>query len=297
MHEENPSDGASLPSRVLPITEASFALDGGAMFGIIPRPLWGRTNPPDEKNRIDLACRCLLVEYPDGTRALVDVGIGTSWSDREREIYKISDQDPRLDTALAEQSIAPDSIDEVILTHLHFDHAGGVSYLDDAGERRASFPRARHWVQRRNWSWAHAPSSRDAGSYRREDFSFFETRDDAPELVLVDGIDEILPGIEVLPVHGHTFGMQVVKITTERHIFAFLADLIPTTSHMRDPYVMGYDLQPLVTVEEKRELLHRAEREGWILVFEHDPETAMARVEFDERERPRAVAVEPEELA
>ncbi len=282
----------NFPTAVTPLMEARFGLDGGAMFGIIPRPLWERTNPADEQNRIDMACRCLLVEYADRT-VLVDTGIGSKWSDKERGIYKIHDQDLSLTDALAARDLAPDDIDEVVLTHLHFDHAGGVSEFGaDQTTVRATFPNARHWVQRRNWSWANSPSARDGGSYRKVDFRFFEADDEAPELTLVDGIAEILPGIEVLPVHGHTFGMQLVKITTDRHTFVYLADLIPTTSHMRDPYVMGYDLQPLVTVEEKREILYEASRHDWILLFEHDPKTGMARVEIDERGRPRAVPVE-----
>ncbi|MFW5968550.1 MAG: MBL fold metallo-hydrolase [Persicimonas sp.] len=279
------------PVEVTPLLEARFGLDGGAMFGIIPRPLWQKTNPPDDNNRIDMACRCLLVEFDDRT-ALVDTGIGAKWSDKERDIYKIREQDTALESALAERDLAPGDIDEVILTHLHFDHAGGVSKWDEDRESvRATFPNARHWVQRRNWSWANAPSARDAGSYRKVDFEFFEKSADAPKLELVDGIDEILPGIEVLPVHGHTFGMQLVKITTDDHTYLYLADLIPTSSHMRDPYVMGYDLQPLVTVEEKREILYEAARNDWILIFEHDPEVGLARVEHDERDRPRAVPI------
>lgn len=274
------------PRRIRPLVEAKFGLDGGAMFGIIPQPLWSKTNPPDERNRIDLACRCLLVQY-NNRNVLVDVGIGTKWTDDERDIYKINNQDAQLVSALGNFDLSPTDIDDVILTHLHFDHAGGVSRFarneDDAKKDQvvASFPDATHWLQKRNWSWANAPSERDAGSYRARDFRFFEERTDAPPLELVDGIDEIMPGIEVLPQHGHTFGMQVVKITTEENTFAYLADLIPTTSHMRDPYVMGYDLQPLETVEEKRELLHRAAREDWILIFEHDPKRGFARVEFD----------------
>ena len=261
------------------------------MFGIIPRPLWERTNPPDESNRIAMTCRCLLVELGNGRHALVDVGIGDGWSEREREIYKIQDQDPALHRALAAHGLAPKDIDEVILTHLHFDHAGGLRCAGDGGERRPCFPHARHWVQRRNWSWAHSPSARDGGSYRIEDFAWL-AEEGGPELVLVDGIDEILPGIEVVPCHGHTFGMQVVKITTENNsCYVHMADLIPTSSHLRDPYVMGYDLQPLVTVEEKRELLYHASREGWILCFEHDPELPLARVEIDGKGRPRAVPV------
>ena len=290
------TDRPALPQRVTPLMEARFGLDGGAMFGIIPRPLWKRTNPPDENNRIDMACRCVLVEYTDRT-VLVDTGIGTKWSDKERDIYKIHDQDRGLQSALADRDLGPKDIDDVVLTHLHFDHAGGVSRWADDGESvEATFPGARHWLQRRNWSWGNSPSARDAGSYRTIDFSFFEDSADAPELELVDGIAEIMPGIEVLPVHGHTHGMQVVKITTESHTFAYLADLIPTTSHMRDPYVMGYDLQPVVTVEEKREILYEAGRNDWILIFEHDPETGFARVEMDEKERPRAVGLEAEEI-
>ncbi|WP_168210947.1 MBL fold metallo-hydrolase [Persicimonas caeni] len=281
----------NLPLRVTPLVEARFGLDGGAMFGIIPRPLWGKTNPPDENNRIDMACRCLLVEYGDRT-VLVDTGIGSKWSDKERGIYKIHDQDDGLRAALDERELSTEAIDDVILTHLHFDHAGGVSeFADDAETVRATFPNATHWVQRRNWSWANSPSARDGGSYRKLDFGFFETSDDAPPLELVDGIAEIMPGIEVLPVHGHTFGMQLVKVETAEHTFVHLADLIPTSSHMRDPYVMGYDLQPLVTVEEKREVLYEAAKNDWVLIFEHDPKMGCARVEHDERGRPKAVPV------
>lgn len=285
---------ADRPVSISPLVEAMFGLDGGAMFGIIPQPLWSRTNPPDDNNRIDLATRCLLVQYDD-RNVLVDVGIGTKWSDKERGIYKIDDQDPALTTALDAYDLAPTDIDDVILTHLHFDHAGGVSRLDDRDEIVATFPNATHWVQKRNWSWANSPSPRDEGSYRPQDFRFFEESGDAPELRLVDGIDEILPGIEVLPQHGHTFGMQAVKIATDDHTYVYLADLIPTTSHLGDPYVMGYDIQPLETVEEKREILHRADRHDWILCFEHDPQQAFARVEIDGDDR-RAVSVDSSEL-
>lgn len=283
-------DPEQLPARALPVLESRFGLDGGAMFGIIPRPLWNKTNPADERNRIDMTCRCLLIEYPGDRRVLVDVGMGERWSAKERDRYWIREQDAGLTTALCAHGLTPDDITDVILTHLHFDHAGGLATPGTDGTLRATFGRATHWVQRRNWSWAHAPSARDGGSYRLDDFSFFE-QEGAPPLELLDGIASPMPGVEVLPHHGHTPGMQVVKVTTPSYTLAFVADLIPTTSHLRDPYVMGYDLEPLVTVREKRALLYEAARHDWILCFEHDPHTPLARIERDDRGRPRAVPV------
>lgn len=281
------------PIRVTPLVESHFGLDGGAMFGIIPKPLWAKTNPPDERNRIDMASRCALIEFDDHSFALIDVGMGAQWSEKDRDIYAISQQDPALRASLEARQLSPEKISHVILTHLHFDHAGGLSYIDPSDQtRQATFPNAQHWVQRRNWSWAHSPSARDGGSYRQEDFSFFDDPD-APELTLIDGISEILPGIEVLPLHGHTFGMQAVKITTPDQIYCFMADLIPTSSHLRDPYVMGYDLQPLITVDEKRALLYEAVRHDWVLIYEHDPKVAWGRVELDGRGQPRHVPYEP----
>jgi glyoxylase-like metal-dependent hydrolase (beta-lactamase superfamily II) len=275
----------ALPRSVDLVTEAMFGLDGGAMFGIIPKPLWNRTNPGDDNNRIDLACRCMLLRYEDDVNVLVDVGIGTKWSDKERGIYKINQQDAAMETALGSFDLTPEDIDHVVLTHLHFDHAGGVSRYDEGDNIVATFPNARHWVQKKNWGWANSPSARDAGSYRSVDFEFFE---EDGSLELIDGPGEILPGVEVFPMNGHTFGMQIVKVTdTAGDVWVHLADLIPTTSHLRDPYVMGYDLQPLVTVEEKREILYEAARNDWWLVFEHDPEIGAAQVEFDEKDRPR----------
>lgn len=266
----------NLPLRIRPLVESTFGLDGGAMFGIIPKPLWSRAAPADEMNRIDLACRCLLVEYAD-RNVLIDTGLGSRWTKKEKEIYKISNQDPGLKNALANYDLKPSDISDVVITHLHFDHAGGLSFLEN-GETKASFPKARHYLQNRNWSWAHGPSARDAGSYRKGDFAFFENAN-APELILLNGPEEILPGFSVHPQFGHTPGMQLCKIKTEDEIYFYLADLIATSAHLRDPYVMGYDIDPLTTLREKRDILHEAVKEDAILIFEHDPIRPLARVE------------------
>lgn len=266
------------------------------MFGIIPRPLWAKTNPPDDQNRIAMVSRCLYIEYPPSTdprlhpdrptRVLVDVGMGTNWDPKSTKIYDIHAQDKGLAKGLAASSVTAHDIDHVILTHLHFDHVGGLRRPDEHGQWCASFPNATHWVQQRNWSWAHGPSARDAGSYRKDDFAFLAD-DDAPALRLVQGAKELLPGLEVYPHNGHTWGMQVVKITDHTgQVHAFAADLIPTSSHLRDPYVMGYDLNPVTTVEEKRALLHEAARHDWIVIYQHDPIMAASRIAFDGRGRP-----------
>lgn len=281
------------PVRVTPLVESRFGLDGGAMFGIVPRPLWSKTNPPDERNRIAMTSRCVLIERDDHSHILLDVGMGSRWSDKERDIYAISDQDLALKQALAEHGTSPEQLQEVVLTHLHFDHVGGLARQDERGAMVANFPNARHWVQRRNWAWAHSPSARDGGSYRVEDFAFLGQSPDAPPLELIDGISELMPGIEVIPLNGHTFGMQAIKITTPDQIYCFVADLIPTSSHLRDPYVMGYDLQPLITVDEKRALLYEAIRHDWVLIYEHDPTTPWGRVELDSRGQPRHVEFKP----
>lgn len=271
------------------LVEARFGLDGGAMFGIIPRPLWTRTNPADDANRIELGTRCLLIRHPWAGTILVDTGMGSKWDTKSRAIYDLrpttgpTDAPAGLDAALAAHGLTTDQIDHVILTHLHFDHAGGVSRLAEDGQTVvATFPRARHYLMRENWSWAHAPTERDAGSYRPIDFSFFDDPN-APELVLLDGLCELFEGVTLIPRRGHTPGMACVLVKTPTDTFCHLADLIPTTGHLRIPYVMGYDLDPAQTCREKREILAEAARHGWKLVFEHDPETAWCRVEHDGR--------------
>lgn len=269
------------------LTACRFGLDGGAMFGIVPKPLWTRTNPADDANRIALASRCLYLEIGE-RRVLVDAGMGQKWSEKEAGIYALEHPNGSLRAHLQSRGHDPDAITDVVLTHLHFDHAGGLTTDDERGHR-ATFPNATHWVQRENWLWAHAPTPRDAGSYRRENFDVFGTAD-GPALELIDGPTTLFGAIEALPMQGHTPGMQVLRFTHAGQTLVYLADLIPTRGHVPVPYVMGYDVQPLHTVREKAEILDQAVRHDWILVFEHDPDEAFARVERDARGRYRVAA-------
>ena len=249
-------------------------LDGGAMFGSVPKPLWSRTNPPDERNRIRLAMRCLLVEG-HGRVVLVDVGLGEKSDAKFREIFRVEDG-AGLEGALAGAGRSPADVTDVVLTHLHFDHAGGATRREGDALRPA-LPNAKYWVQRRNLENARQPNPRERASYLPENF---EPLVEAGVLGLWDGVTEPWPGFEVVPVHGHTRGQQVVHVTGGGRAAWVLTDVVPTAGHVRVPYVMGYDVAAIETMSEKRELLARAGTERAWVVLEHDPEVALARPEM-----------------
>ena len=248
-------------------------LDGGSMFGSVPKPLWSRTNAPDERNRIRLAMRCLLLEG-HGRRILVDAGLGAKFDAKLRDIYRVEDE-PSLETSLAAYDLGVADITDVLLTHLHFDHAGGATALVD-GKLVPRLPRARYHVQRRNWENAHAPNPRERASYMPENFDPLET---AGVLDLWDGAGEPWPGIELIPAQGHTRGQQLVRVSGGGVSLYYVADLIPLASHVRIAFVMGYDVAAIETMEEKRALLTRAARERAWICLEHDPGTALGRPE------------------
>lgn len=266
-------------------------LDGGAMFGVVPRPLWERRIAPDERNRIPLAMRCLLVEAPQAL-VLVDTGLGNKEDARFRDLYGVANagNPSRLEDAIRAAGFAPDDVDLVVNTHLHFDHAGGNTYRDEDGEVRLSFPRARHVVQRGEFDFAHSGNERIRASYLSANF------DPVAEAGLwdfVEGDAQVTGGIRVLPTPGHTPFHQSVLVESDGATACFLADVCPTSAHLPLPWIMGYDLQPLVTLESKRGLWGRARAEEWLLVFEHDPEVPWGRLDPGV-ERPTLVAVDAE---
>ncbi len=248
-----------------------FRLDGGAMFGSVPKALWAKSSPPDEENRILLATQSLVIE--DGERKLiVDLGCGDKWSEKNRAIFCISD--------------APyepvDGITDVLLTHLHFDHAGGISRYDD-GTLVPSYPAARHFVPAANYANAQAPNVRERASYLPENVDILRQTD----LVLYESEQELWPGLTVHRSDGHTIGLHWITLTDGGVTVAFPSDLIPTAQHLPIPFVMGYDICAERAMQEKGALIDKAVAENWIVVFEHDPHTSAGRLDRDDRGRPR----------
>ena len=259
------------------IEAGTVRLDGGAMFGVVPKPLWERRTTPDERNRILLAMRCLLVEHDDGY-VLVDTGLGDKDDAKFRGIYgadNIGAQGrTRLEDGLSDLGVAPEDIRWVINTHLHFDHAGGDTYRAPSGELVPSFPKARYVVQRGELDFALHPNERTAGSYVAANFSGIDFQ-------LLEGETTVLPGIRCLPTPGHVPFHQSILIESGGEVACFIADLVPTSAHLPLPWIMGYDLEPLRTLETRRRVYQRAEADGWRICFEHDPNVAMGRLGRD----------------
>lgn len=253
-----------------------FRLDGGAMFGHVPRTLWSRDYEPDANNRIELALRCLYVEGY-GRRILIDTGIGDKWDEKYIDMFDIRLPEGGMAGVLEKIGVQPDWISDVILTHLHFDHAGGATRRE-GDEIVPTFPNAMYHLQRRNLEWAKRPNPKERASYRPENFEVLEEQD---RFVLHDGPRELFPNITALPSDGHTEGLQVIRIASGSDALFYCADLVPMTSHVRLPYTMGYDNLALRVVEEKRALLEgAAERGSWVF-YEHDPKWAASKVSWD----------------
>jgi len=263
--------------QVAPIVHQTFGLDGGAMFGIVPKPLWEKKISADERNRILLATRSLFIES-ENRKILVDTGMGDKWEAKQRDIYKIDAEKSALYKFLHARDLSVSDITDVILTHLHFDHTGGSTVRED-GEVIPAFPNATYYVQKRQWEWARNPTEKDGGSFIGENF---QPLMEHGVVELLDGETELFPGLEIKTRDGHTTGQQLPFIRDDKQPLLYCADLIPTSAHISLPWVMGYDNHPLTTIEEKKATLDQAAEANWILVFEHDPDTSAVTVNRSE---------------
>lgn len=241
-----------------------FGLDGGAMFGVVPRTMWARRLPPDEANRVPMVMRLLIARSADRV-VLVDVGAGGGHDEKNRQIYGFEDTDA-LPGVLADAGVSVSEITDVLLTHLHFDHGAGVVSPEGDGWHLI-FPQARHHVQRSQWEHAFAPNPRDRASYYGDRLEVMEKQG---VLVLHDGPWTLADGFDLLVFDGHTPGQQLPLVSGDGTSLFFCGDLIPTQHHIPTPYVMAYDLDPVLAMAEKLPLLERAHREQWVLFFEHD---------------------------
>ena len=264
-------------------------LDGGAMFGVVPKPLWNKRIPADDRNRIPLALRCLLVETSDEL-VLIDNGAGNKETGKFKDIYGIenSGTPTRLEDGLRQLGFTAADIGTMIDTHLHFDHAGGNTFIEggrtgdeiDLSHVQLSFPNATYYVQKGEWEYAHWKNERIQASYLPYNF---DPVYEAGRLELVEGAVEIVPGISVVPTPGHTPHHQSVLIRSAGETAIFLADVMPTSAHLPLPWIMGYDVEPLITLESKRRLVEQAKNEDWLLIFEHDPVVPWGRIDASEK--------------
>ena len=256
-------------------------LDGGAMFGVVPKPLWERRIPADERNRIQLGMRCLLVEHEVGP-VLIDTGAGNKETEKFYEIYGIENRGEHgptaLEDALRELGVRPEDVALVINSHLHFDHAGGNTFKDESGRVQRAFPKARYVIQAGEYQFATRTNERTAASYFPHNFVPLA---EAGVVDFVEGEREIVAGIRSIPTPGHTPHHQGLLLESSGERAFYLADLVPTAAHLPLPWIMGYDLEPLVTLETKRRILRRAADEDWLVVFEHDATVPWGRVTHD----------------
>jgi glyoxylase-like metal-dependent hydrolase (beta-lactamase superfamily II) len=265
------------------LTDGTFRLDGGAMFGVIPRPLWQRVAPPDDRNRILLAMNALLIRTEDRW-ILVETGAGDKWDAKRRDIYAI-DSEPRLPDQLAARGVRPEQIDLVVNTHLHFDHCGWNTRMMN-GKLVPTFPNARYIVQRGELEHARRPTERDRASYLPENFEPVEA---SGQWWLLEDDREIAPGVELIRAPGHTRDMMCVRLSGGDKTAMFLADLVPTTAHLPPAWIMGFDLYPMTTLENKKKWVAEIARQGWLALFGHDTKIPAARL----REQDGKIAAEP----
>ena len=269
--------------RVHAIQAGGQKLDGGAMFGVVPKPLWERRIAPDDRNRIQLGMRCLLIEHESGL-VLIDTGAGNKENEKFHDIYGVKNSGEnggtQLEEGLQDLRVQPSDVSIVINTHLHFDHAGGNTTRTADGKILPTFQKARYVLQAGEYEYATHTNERTAASYFPHNFVPIKERG---QFDFVSGEKEIVKGITVVPTPGHVPFHQGIRLESEGEVAFYVADLVPTTSHLPLPWIMGYDVEPLVTLESKRRILTRAVEEHWLIVLEHDADTAWTHIRHDGR--------------
>jgi len=261
--------------KLYPILTSYFRLDGGAMFGIIPKTLWNRNMPSDDLNRIQMVTRSLLLVSED-RKILIDTGNGHKWHEKFKKIYEIDNSKVTLEKSLNEVGYTPDDITDVINTHLHFDHAGGNTKIENDMIVPA-FKNAKYWMSRSHWEVANSPSEKDQGSFMEDDWKVLL---DSGMISFVES-DSDFDNIRFITSNGHTPGMILPVIYDNDKTLVYCADLVPTSNHIPLPWVMAYDVQPMITIKEKKDLYSTAVNEEWLLFFEHDPEVIACTVIHD----------------
>lgn len=266
--------------RVEIIPDTEFRLDGGAMFGVVPRKLWSQACPPDDQNRIRMNMNCVFIDT-GSEKVLIETGIGDKWSAKQVSMYGIERERPLSETLKMRTGVSADEITIVVNTHLHFDHAGGNTKLDASGRLQSTFPKARYFVSRAELDHAEQPTERDRASYLQENWRpLLESQ----QLEVKETDYEVVPGLSMQTVAGHNRSMQCWRLERNGETLFGFADLVPMRAHLRLPWIMGYDLYPLETLEAKKRLLPQASRENWICLFYHDPDEPLCRLQEGEKE-------------
>jgi glyoxylase-like metal-dependent hydrolase (beta-lactamase superfamily II) len=248
------------------IQTGNLKLDGGAMFGVVPKVIWNKLYPADENNLCNWSMRCLLIEDEE-RKILIDTGIGNKQSEKFLGLYYLNGEETLIGS-LKKAGVMPEEITDVILTHLHFDHCGGsVRWNEDKTGFELTFRNAHHYVSRRHWNWANNPNNREKASFLKENILPIQ---ESGNLVLFDEDKHLFPYVSVKQFHGHTDGQVIPFINYKGHTIVYMADLLPSAAHIPLPYVMSYDTRPLITMEEKDIFLHEAAENNYILFFEHD---------------------------
>ncbi|MCC5913247.1 MAG: MBL fold metallo-hydrolase [Balneolaceae bacterium] len=253
---------------LIPIEAGRFLLDGGAMFGVVPKTLWSRQIPADEKNRITMAMRCLLVKSKaSGKTYLIDNGSGDKFNEKMAKIYGLDYEHSSLLNSLKKAGVKPEEITDMVFSHLHFDHCGGTTRYNENGNLEEVFPNATYHVNKRHWETANNPNAREKASFFDENINPIK---ESGRLNLVDDFHSFEEGFDTLPMDGHTVGQQLPVFSGNGHTIVYAADLLPTFAHVPLPWVMGYDMAPVQTLTEKEEFLKKAARENWFIFLEHD---------------------------